>query len=101
MSTPRIDWAAVLGRLERTITELRRANRSDVSEDERARRLGVADAWAGPLFEMPMVTASDLPAKAVRALELVWEEGPDFRSESRLTAIWDAIAEQTVDKARA
>jgi hypothetical protein len=50
---------------------------------------------------MPMVTASDLPAKAVRALELVWEEGPDFRSESRLTAIWDAIAEQTVDKARA
>ena len=101
MSTPRIDWAAVVGRLERTVIELRRANRSDISEDERARRLGVADAWAGQLFALPTVTASEPPATAARALELVWEEGLDFRSESRLTPICDAIARQIVDEARA
>jgi hypothetical protein len=100
MSTPRIDWAAVLGRLERTIIELRRANRSDISEDERARRLGVANAWVGLLFEMPTATANEPAANAMRALELVWEEGLDFHPESRLTPIWDAIAKQ-IGEARA
>ena len=101
MSTPRIDWAAVLGRLEQTVVELEYVNRSNLSEIERARRLAVADGMAAQLFETPVRTPGEPVTKAMRALELVWEEGVDFHPDDRLEPIWNAIAERITVQNRA
>jgi hypothetical protein len=94
MSTSRIDWATVLGRLKQTVVELEYVNRSNISEIQRARRLAVADGVAAQLFETPVRTVGEPATKAMRALELVWEEGLDFHPNDRLDPIWNAIAEK-------
>ena len=40
MPTSRIEWTTVLGRLEQTVAALSHANRSDISEGERAQVFG-------------------------------------------------------------
>jgi len=77
---------------------LRHANRSDITEGERAQRLAVVDSMAGELFTPPPRRAGGLSAHQLRALELVWEDGLDFQGDGSML---DSIAEALDGKRRA
>ena len=93
MSMAHVDWSAVLFRLEQTVVELKHANSLDISQNERRRRLAVAEAVAGQVFAARTTRVSEPFTKEMRALELLWEEGFNFNPEC-LSPILDSIADR-------